>query len=338
MKELFFVIIITCTLSCQTEIKNMSDQEFTTHQAKNNLQQPGYWDHMLERPLEKRILSQSNDIIKYIQDDNIINGYLDIPKKVILNKRQRKIISSALNNLPKSIKQSIQKKIAGIAFIQGLGSSAFTDFLKSYKKMGFIIFDLKVLTMTANQWCSWKENSAFKNGEYKIKCTIEDDETNNAEGAFRYIFLHEVGHILTIDSSFMPFYHYHFTSIKDFKRYPFLNLSWEYQSKNLFSIKDKSLNFKDISYYIPAKSTKNDSMIKHYTKLNQSDFATLYSTINPWDDLAEGYVNYIHTQILKKPFKIEIFKGNNIVYTYNQCWQHKRCQKKKKYIIDFINN
>ena len=77
-------------------------------------------------------------------------------------------------------------------------------------------------------------------------------------------------------------------------------------------------------------------MLDAYKELKSSKFATLYGASNVWDDLAETYVNYIHTKVLTKPFKIEIFKGDEKVFTYKDCWQEKCCQLIMKMVKGFI--
>lgn len=335
MKMLLFLVLFIL-VSCQTNSK-WTREEFQAHMNASPIHKPEYWNKWINLPLDQRVIAATPEMVAFLKDDNEFNKYPTSPKTVRLTAENKAVIKEAIGSLPSWIKKPIEKNITGIMIVKDLGSSALTDAIRGFKNKGFIVFDIKTLTKAANDWCAWKENTAFKEGDHKIKCTLENGKENNKVNAFRYIFLHEAAHILNMGSSLLPFWNNESKkSPSDTNKYAFLKLSWKFSKKGWIVKKDKYKHLKQVAFYKPEWAKDNNLMVESYKELKNSDFSTLYGVTNAWDDLAESYVNYIHTQILKKPFKIEIFKKDQLVYSYTNCWQEKRCQQKKRIVQRFI--
>ncbi len=333
---LFLFLILTQFASCQTPLSKWSQERFKKHQRSNAIHKKGYWDKWINLPLEERVIEGTDEIIQFLTDDNIYNHYPNRPSKIKLTKENLAVIKEALASLPSWIKKPIEENITAIIILENIGGSALTDKIESFKNKGFIIFDIKTLTKSANDWCTWKESSPFKEGPLKLKCIIEEEKFNDKVGAFRYIFLHEAAHILNLSTDILPYWNVVLKTEEEVEAYSFLKQSWFLGKKTFLNQKRK---YKKISYtpfYKPKDAVKNSSMLDYYKELSQSDFPTLYGTKNPWDDFAESYVNYIHTQIFKKPFRIEIYEKEKLVYTYKDCWNSKRCKRKKKLIRSYL--
>lgn len=338
MKNISYLFILSLLFSCQNNSKrDWSREQFQAHMNSSSIHKKAYWKKWLDLPLEERVIAATPEMKIFLRDDNEFNEYPSKPKIIKLTKEHKETIKEAIGGLPDWIKKPIEKKITAIMIIEDLGGSALTDAVRGFKNKGFIVFDLKTLTKTSNEWCTWKETSVFIPGKYKIKCTLANKNQDSKVAAFRYIFLHEAAHILNMGSPVLPFWNNESKKTPaDTKRYPFLKLSWKFDESGRI-VKNRKYKYLDnINYYKPQYASFNKEMLSYYKELESSDFATLYGATNSWDDLAESYVNYIHTQIFKKPFKIEIFKDDNLVYTYKDCWQKKRCQQKKKMIKKFI--
>jgi hypothetical protein len=311
-------------------------EEFKKQQSASPIHHKSYWKKWEKLPLEDRVTEITPEMIKYLQGDNDYNGFPNRPKRIQLTDKERKIIKLALKSLPQWLKGPIEKKLTGVMILDDLGGSGMADWVKFYKNHGFVVFDIKVLRKKANDWCTWKEGSPFKEGDYQLKCIIEKKGEDNAISAFRYIFLHEAAHILTIGTNIMPFWSTPLKSQEEVNQHAFLRLDWKFDKEKRYIQKEKYKYIEKIPYYLPSKARENKSMLKTYKELKGSNFATLYASTNPWDDLAETYVNYLHTQVFKRPFEIQILKEEKVVYSYKDCWGEKRCRKKKKLIQKFL--
>lgn len=338
MSKFLFILTIFIFCSCQTDRSKWSRDDFQKYLDKSPIHNSDHWKEWVGLPLKDRVVAATPQMIDYLIVDNEANKYPTIPKRIKILPEYKKIINEAIDGLPVWIKEPIKKRVAAIMIVDELGASAFTDQIDGFADgKAFIVFDKKVLTKKANDWCTWKEESAFKKGPYKIKCTIEKDKFNDAVGAFRYIFLHEVAHVLKLGSKLVPFWNYDPKSgPSDTDKYRFLRESWKYVEGGYIYKNKKYKNLARVHYYSEKFAKNNDLMLESYRELKKSDFVTLYGASNVWDDMAEAYANYIHTQVLKKPFKIEIFKNDSLVLTYRDCWREKRCQNKKRLVLDFI--
>lgn len=94
--------------------------------------------------------------------------------------------------------------------------------------------------------------------------------------------------------------------------------------------------FKKVRFY-GAKETRleNDDILSHYQKLKKTTFPSLYGVINAFDDFAESFVIYHHTQILKKPYEIHVMKDGK-THKFKSCLQDNRCPKKFKLMRDLF--
>lgn len=336
MKYLLLFLLLTHFTSCQTPLSKWSYDQFKKHQRSSDIHKKGYWDKWINLPLEERVIEGTDEIIQFITDDNIYNHYRDRPSKIKLSAENLAVIKEALASLPSWIKKPIEDNITAIIILKDVGGSALTDKILSFKNKGFIIFDIKTLTKSANDWCTWKESSPFKEGTHKLKCIIEEERYNDKVGAFRYIFLHEAAHILNLSTDILPYWNIDLKSEEEVEAYSFLKESWHLGKKSFLNQKRKYKRISFTPYYKEKDAVKNNLMLEYYKELSQSDFPTLYGTKNPWDDFAESYVNYIHTQVFKKPFRIEIYNKEKLVYTYKDCWNSKRCKKKKALLRNYL--
>lgn len=206
----------------------------------------------------------------------------------------------------------------------------------------FIILDVDVLKKkSANNWATWKENTPFKvDNTYKLKMKIQEKENDTPKYAIQYILLHEIGHAIAMNENIHPFWNIAPKDINDLKKFPFINLSWkiDYKENSYVSKFDKGIfpERPEVLYY-QEPPFKSSQMKTIYDNLEDTDFVSLYSTINPADDWAEAFVTYVHTQMLKYPFEIKIYKDNKEIKKFKSCWELKRCEKKKKIIQNFLD-
>ena len=88
-------------------------------------------------------------------------------------------------------------------------------------------------------------------------------------------------------------------------------------------------------FYFGAKYT-GDQMANIYDKLEQTNFATLYSVNHPGDDFAEAFANYVHVVMMKKPFTITIYHDGKVVKVYQSCWSESRCADKREILEQLL--
>lgn len=110
-----------------------------------------------------------------------------------------------------------------------------------------------------------------------------------------------------------------------------LDLSWEIKN-NKFISKFESDTFESTKLRYYGKS--NDLLdckkaLLFYSHIKNTNFPTLYAPTNPFDYFAESFANYIHTIVLKRPWKLNVYFDNKSVSELTSCWNQTRCKDKK---------
>lgn len=313
--------------------------------AKSPIKEMSYWKPAFDKPVEQRIGSAPDELVAYLNLDNIAGGVPNRPQAVTLPEDFLKDANDAVAEFPAQVKQLIAKKLAGIYFVRDLGGSGYTDYIKSGLSgpdAGFIVLDIDVLSKsTANAWATWKERTPFvADPRYRLDATIEADAQDNRKNAIQYILLHEMGHILSLGKKIHPQWGWQKSKVS-LERYPFALLSWENGNGNnpryISRFETQFPLRKETVYYFGAK-LNSDQMVRVYDQLETTNFPTLYAATSPEDDFAESFVSYVHTVMMKRPLEIRIFRDRKIAKKYRSCWEEKRCADKRKLLEGFLQS
>lgn len=293
-----------------------------------------YWKSAFEKPAEQRVGPAPSELVEYLTLDNVRQGFPNKPRAAAIPEDFLKDVKDAIAEMPPQVRQAVDKKLAGIYFVQDLGGTGYTDYIRGAaagQDAGFAVFDLDVLaSRSANAWATWKENTPFKaDSRFRLVADIEAKGQDNRKNAIQYILLHEFGHILSINEKLHPRWDQP-PSAPD--GYPFAQLSWEVvkETKRYGSLFEKDFPLrKDVVYYFGSK-LDGDQMINVYDQLERTNFPTLYAATGPGDDFAESFVSYVHTVLLRRPLLIRLYRDGKPAKTYESCWEDKRCAAKRR--------
>jgi hypothetical protein len=293
-----------------------------------------YWETYKGKPLKDRLYKTPKEIIQFLNWDNEIYGFKARPKAFEIPTEYKKIFEKVLNEYPPKLRKKMDESLMAVFIVDDLGSSALTEAIKELPKESFMVFDRKVFTKKANDWCSWKERSPFKEGEWKLYCHIRNKKENGFKEAFQYIFTHELAHIINrADTQDLPFWFDPYDKV-NLDEKPFLKVSWEKGEKFYRRIDNESI-YKEVKFYTDEMKLSNSKMNALYKILIDSQYPSLYGVTNPWDDFAEAFAVYYHTQVLKKPFSITIKRGKER-FRYKSCIQTGTCPTKKNLISKYF--
>jgi hypothetical protein len=76
----------------------------------------------------------------------------------------------------------------------------------------------------------------------------------------------------------------------------------------------------------------SDQIPEIFQDLEATDFCTLYSATNPYDDFAEAYAQYVHVVLMKRPWRIAVTSDNNVVLERNSPITSSRMKQKKDFL------
>lgn len=302
-----------------------------------------FWESALRKPIEQRIGSAPNELVIYLNLDNIAGGVPNKPRPTAIPYDFLTDVNDAIAELPEQVKRLASRKLAGIYFVKDLGGTGYTDFIDTGTpslEAGFIVLDIDVLsTSNANGWATWKERTPFTaNPRYRLDAIIEINGQDNRKNAIQYILLHELGHVVSLGEKTHP----QWGQQKDkapVESYSFARLSWETGDHNDIRYRSRfERQFplrKDVVYYFGAK-LNGDQMADAYRQLENTNFPTLYAATSPADDFAESFASYVHTVLLKRPLEIRIYHDDRLTETYRSCWEQKRCADKRRFLDDLL--
>jgi hypothetical protein len=77
-------------------------------------------------------------------------------------------------------------------------------------------------------------------------------------------------------------------------------------------------------------------MLDVYGALEHTSFATLYAATNPFDDFAEAFASYVHSELMGKPWEIRIHRDADPVRSYRLCWGQPRCQERQAILKEML--
>ena len=87
--------------------------------------------------------------------------------------------------------------------------------------------------------------------------------------------------------------------------------------------------FSELAFYSPDHSGPDIARAEGiYRDLAATDFPSLYATTNLFDDFAEAFAIYVHTRLLGKPYRVDIFRQGKRSFTFRSCISTGGCRAK----------
>jgi len=302
----------------------------------------GYWKNALSRPLEERIGAGAPELVAYITLDNLQHAIRNRPRQVMPAPAFVREVRQALAELPPQVREPLAAKLAGIYFIEDIGSTGFNDQIvdPSGKAVaGFIVLDPSTLNRSANAWATWKESTPFRIASgIRLEALIESEAQNTRKNAIQYILLHELGHIFSIGAAVHPSWTVPPGKVRP-ADYPFFLLTWTQSAdrQSYVSVFDDVFpQRKDIAYYSAPARLDAGQMPDVYAALERTSFATLYAATNPFDDFAESFASYVHAELMGKPWEIRIHRDGGAARSYRLCWGQPRCRQKQTILKEML--
>jgi hypothetical protein len=269
---------------------------------------PQQWTALQDLPIHERILALPDEVRDFVRQVNLASGLDALPSAVEADAPLRADLQEALRGMPAPVLELVSPLLLGICLGRNIGSSGVTDIVvdaSDHRILGCIVLlDVDCFDgHTANSWATHKENLPFLAGGIALDVQIAEPAADTRAGALQFLLLHEFGHVLTADASFLPRW---WEPVPD-APFPFLDLSWEVNPLQRFLPRpgaDFDLRA-SVDFYGKNK-LDNDAILGAYAGLEGSNFASLYGATNPYDDFAECFATWVHSEILQRPFRLRV--------------------------------
>lgn len=299
------------------------------------------WEKMMAEPLVERVAPASPSLAEYLRWDNVARGYPDRPRPATPSPGFLAEVKAALADLPREVQLLFVGRLAGIALVEGLGGTGYTEVVEDAAGRpvaGFIVLDARVLErLAANEWATWKESTPFTpDPAWTLEARIEADAQNTRRNAIQYILLHEMGHVLSIGADVHPPWTSPPGDGGPDSAYPFFELSWRTEDGRYLTLFERDFPLRrDVVYYFGAKLPAA-RMADTYGQLLKTNFPTLYAAVHPGDDFAESFASYVHTVLMGKPWSIAVRRDGEAVLVLPSCWDQPRCAGKRRMLEDIL--
>lgn len=294
------------------------------------------WDTSLSaQPVTQRVAAAPPDLVEYLTLDNITHGFAERPRAAAMDEAFVRDVRRAIDGIPAPVLAAVDRKLLGIYFVEGLGSSGFTDVVErgSAATRVFVVLDAGVLAkLKANAWATWKESTPFvADPAWRLQARIESDADDTRANAIQYLLLHELGHVMAAGSNIHPDWGISPSHVKPDARFPFFDLSWriDREADRYVSRWDSAFPQRMKTRYYLGARLANAELLPTYDNLARTDFPTLYAATSPGDDFAESLATYVHVVMLKRPWSITIGARDGVTRTFGPCWTEPRCQRKR---------
>lgn len=328
MVKIFFTIVLISILSIyistDEEMKRLKLQ-YDNHIVKK----AQTWKDWKDKSVVERITVAPTDVIEYVTIENKVYEYNALPTKVAIDSDLKHDLIAAIKELPEQIRKKLEHNVIGIFILSGLGSTGYTEHVYNGDEYegAFIVFDQDVLlNITANEWATWRTNSAFKKSDdYALSLKIEENSTNTRKQAITFILLHEIAHVLAIAVNSHPR-----SAQGDPKLFDFSSISWRSYNDSIY---DKNFKHrKDFKLYSFDKATLElEDSKRMISDLKNTDFCSLYASNSFFEDFAEAYTIYVHTVLMKKPYRLTLYHKGKKIESFENPFMMKNLQKKRDY-------
>lgn len=300
----------------------------------DRVQQLSFYPDALTRPIEDKVTVGGAEVLDRALKSNLDYGQNVRPLNAAVDHPLVPKVRDVLRNLPAPIRTLASRYVVAVYLLEddwGTGTTEGVQDGNGAWKYAYIALNLTALTRTANAWATWKENSAFRpRPGFEVAVTIEPPEGDTAENAIQFILLHELGHAIGLGLGVHGFW--------DEKGLPpatrdsdFVALSWEPDGKgwliSRYAEKFPQLVQARFYRFDQAPLVLSDAEAV-YRALSQTNLPSLYAVTNVYDDFAETFAVYVHTQLLGKPYRVDVSDSQLTRYTYASCIVAQTCPDK----------
>lgn len=314
--------------------------QYTHAQYLLSLKQVAPWKAGFDSPLESRFAVAPPRLIERINADNLENGIAQRAHPSAPSSEFMRDLGAAIATLPPEVKRGVAHKLAGIYLADNFSGSGMAEMLYDAggrPAAGLVVLDGSLLEKrSANDWATWKESQPFyqDGSHWTLRAQIEEPREDSRVRAIQYILLHELGHIVSINTDLGPDWELRGRPVPAAALYPFIGLGWQATPEGAYAPLARN-DFRlrgEIGYYERGGRLPASAMAAAYQQLQSTNFASLYGATNPWDDFAEAFATYVHSELMHRPYVVRLYRDDVLQATYGPCWAQARCDAKRAHV------
>jgi hypothetical protein len=167
--------------------------------------------------------------------------------------------------------------------------------------------------------------------------TLEPAETDTVDGALRFIFLHELGHVLGLALGVHGFWDAEPLPPETLDS-PFVRASWMPDGSGTLVSRwrERYPVLSQLDFYgFESAALPAGRAASAYSALARTDFPSLYGATNLYDDWAEAFAIYVHARMLGKPYRVQV--GGRETADYRSCVVTGACAEKVTLVEHYLS-
>jgi hypothetical protein len=305
-------------------------------------QHPHFWTDKLSQQVTERFGAAPEELVRYVV---LVNAASDIectPTAAFAAPDLLHDLNRAIRGMPAVVIGALQDVLLGVFFARDLGSSAITDVVvdENGNILGSVVaLDLDAfVSRRANEWASWRENTPFARAmSMTLEVQIAEPDDDTRANAIQFLLLHEFGHVLTTGRRFLPIWWLPPDFMTSTSDYEFLQLGWQINPEKAIvpRAEEEFAGRQAVSYYRDAQLDEH-AMLAIYKGLQGTSFVSLYASANAYDDFAETFATYVHSVLMKRPFRVRIYRGAVLEHETDDFWSSSRSAPKRAFMSQLL--
>jgi hypothetical protein len=228
-------------------------------------------------------------------------------------------LRDVIDDLPRPFARLFDQHVCAVVPMFGAPMSGTLATLENRPGRSLIYLNVEALSLPPNRWLEFKEGSAFDlSPDYSLVGKLAEPDENIRRVLLEYVLVHELGHVVDQALRGDP-------TIAEFKR-----LSWPLP---------EAMASKPLIHYperMGAPRLPGALSPGIYAFIASSAFVSPAALDNENEDFAESIATYMHRVLRRRPWQLELMRGDQVVVALRSCWDEPRCAEKRRLIEDLL--
>ncbi len=318
MKKIVYALAVLFVLAaaCQKPELTREEENYLRASLNNPVHKLETYHFDPAAPVESRFGLPERVLISLRQYDNRPDYEYYEPTGA-----EKKLVLDSIAKLPEPIRESIRRRMIGIAFLNDFRGSGMTDFVldEQGNQYFYLIFNAATLHDNLSTWLTTKEKTCFiAQPGFDIRVSANVDMS-----AFPYILAHESLHAIDYVNPITPFVEpFNSMLIRSRGRFPpefteFTRGVWK-----SYSVPEEEYRFdgrKKVTFYgfNNGPQLRTGEAAALYDALGSNVFASLYGSMNWAEDAAEWFAFSYLDRVYGADCAFECLSNGTVVARYS---------------------
>jgi hypothetical protein len=228
-------------------------------------------------------------------------------------------LEDVIEELPRPFAKLFEHHVCAVLPMFDAPMSGTLAMLEKRPGRSLIYLNVEALSLLPNSWLEFKEASAFDlSPDYTLVGKLAEPDENIRRVLLEYVLVHELAHVVDGALAGDP-------TIADLKRLSFPL--------------PEAMAARPVIHYpermgLPRLPGALSPSI--YEFIASSALVSPAALDNANEDFAESIATYMHNVMRRRPWKLELLRGGQVVVTLRSCWEEPRCAEKRRLIEELL--